>query len=145
MITPIDYTTYEKPSDFYKMKEGKQTVQIISKGAIVDEYGMRTNRGWVRFSEEEAKAKNMEGKKRFTWIILDGNKVKILQCGILLGNQISMLGKAEGDPQKYEIEVTKTGTGFNTTYSVKKMGEIEGALTPIIEAEKMRLMKKYFL
>lgn len=146
MITPIDYTTYEKPSDFYKMKDGKQVIQIISKGNIVDEYGMRTARGWVRFSEEEAKEKGMEGKKRFTWIILADGKVKILQCGVLLGNQIAMLGKEHGDPQNYEIEITKSGTGFGTTYSIKKLGEkINAGGSLQIDSEKMRLMKKYFL
>lgn len=146
MITPIDYTNYEKPSDFYKMKDGKQVVQIISKGAIVDEYGMKTNRGWIRFSEEEAKAKNMEGKKRYTWIVLDGKKVKILQCGVLLGNQIAMMGKEIGDPQNYEIEITKSGTGFGTSYTVRKSGEKkEMENKELIENEKMRLQKKYFL
>jgi len=146
MITPIDYTTYEKPSDFYKMKDGKQVIQIISKGNIVDEYGMRTARGWVRFSEEEAKAKNIEGKKRFTWIVLTGGKVKILQCGVLLGNQIAMLGKEFGDPQNYEIEVTKSGTGFGTTYSVKKLADTINKGDTLSQVnEKMFLMKKYFL
>ena len=146
MITPIDYTTYEKPSDFYKMKDGKQVVQIISKGNLVDEYGMRTARGWIRFNEEEGKRKNLESKKRFTWIILDSNKrVKILQTGVLLGDQIAMLGKEYGDPQNYEIEITKSGTGFDTKYSVKKMREVDVAILPVVESEKIRLMKKYFL
>ena len=150
MITPIDYTTYEKPSDFYKIKEGKQVIQIVSKGNIIDEYGMNTARGWIRISEEEAKTNpkyaNIEPKKRFTWIINANGKIKILQCGMSLGNQIAMLVKQYGETQNYEIEITKSGTGFGTAYSIKKLGEkINAGGSLQIDSEKMRLMKKYFL
>ena len=150
MITPIDYTTYEKPSDFYKIKEGKQVIQIVSKGNIIDEYGMNTARGWIRISEEEAKTNpkyaNIEPKKRFTWIINANGKIEILQCGMSLGNQIAMLGKQYGDPQNYEIEIDRTGLDKRTTYSVKKLGEEkENTDQKLVDSEKMFLMKKYFL
>ena len=66
---------------------------------------------------------------KYSWIVwnYDLKKAQILSKGVSVFNRIVELAEDEdwGDPQKYDIKISRTGTGLETRYSIVpgKQGE----------------------
>lgn len=126
----IDYTTYKKPSDYINFPQGNTSIRIISKGYLGMQHGLRSARGWVNLglcTEDNTceHCKNGNEAKRFwKWVVVDRstNEVKLLDAGVMLGNQICEIAKVNGDPKKYDIVVTRTGEKLKTKYAAAKAG-----------------------
>lgn len=148
----INYQTYEKPSDFYKVVEGLNVIRILSDGFIGRKHGMKTSKGWIPLGEctgtdcEHCKKGN-EPKLSYLWVVLDRlkAKVRVMEVSKTLGNSIAMLAKNEGDPTAYDIEVDRKGLDRNTTYSVKKLESKDFNENELkaIKLNKQQLIIKY--
>ncbi len=123
----IDYTTYQKPADYIKLEQGDNTIRIISDGYIGLQHGLRTGGRWVNLGVcteldtcEHCKKGNI-AKRFWKWIVVDRktNTVKLLDAGIMLGDQICQLAKTE-DPKKYDITINRTGEKLSTKYVASK-------------------------
>lgn len=150
----IDYKTYTKPSDFVKFGEGRTVIQIISNGILVKKHGMKTAQRYVPLGICTEKPDcqyckdGNEPKMKWSWIVClpDSKEVKLLDAGVMIGNQICEIAKVQGDPQEYELVITRSGTGRQTKYTVSKGDKCK--LNPIdlklFEPQKMFLKNKYF-
>lgn len=148
----INYQTYEKPSDFYKVIEGVNVIRILTDGFIGRKHGMRTSKGWIPLGEctgtncEHCKKGN-EPKLNYIWIVLDRlkAKVRVMEVSKKLGNEIAMLAKAEGDPTTYDIEIDRKGLDKNSTYALKKLEgkEFNENELKAISLNKQQLSIKY--
>lgn len=155
MLKKIDYSTYEKPTDFAKFKQGDNILRIISSGGMVRKHGMRTAAGFVPLGDctETADCKfclqGNEAKNKWMWIgfIRPNLEPKILDVGPMLGDAICKLAKEHNkDPMEFDIVVNKVGEKLKTKYKAS-FGEVV-PLTPEelekVKAGKLRLIKKYF-
>lgn len=149
----IDYQKYEKPSDFVKFHEGKNIIQIVSKGILVKRHGMKTAQRYIPLgvcTEDDTCQFCKDGnepKLKWSWLVYlpETNQIRLLDAGVMIGDQICQLAKSS-DPQTYEIIITRTGAGRQTKYQVAKGGAAN--LTPqirgMIEPTKEFLFNKYF-
>lgn len=149
----IQYANYKKPSDFMSFIEGQNTIRIVSSGVIGFQHGMRTANRFINLgvcSEDENCEnckKGYEPKRVWKWIIMDyaDSRVKILDAGPMLGNQICEIASVSGDPQEYDLLITRVGQKLKTEYTVKK-GEAKALpdeITKNLEFAKKRLITKY--
>lgn len=149
----IDYENYKKPSDFMSFVEGDNKIRIVSTGVIGFQHVMKTANRFINLglcSEDETCEncrKGYEPKRVWKWIVLDYSdmKIKILDAGPMLGNQICGMGAVSGDPQGYDVIVNRTGQKLKTEY-IAKMGETKELTEEIkktLEFSKKRLVNKY--
>ncbi len=149
----IDYTNYKQPSDFMKFELGENKIRIVSTGVIGFQHVMKTANRFINLgicSEDdtcENCQKGYEPKRVWKWIILDhaDNRVKILDAGPMLGNQICEIASVEGDPQEYDILITRIGEKLRTEYVASK-GSTERLSEEVqknLEFSKKRLVSKY--
>lgn len=151
----IDYSSYQKPSDFVRFPQGDTTIRILSSGGLVKKHGMKTANGFIPLGDctEQPDCpqclKGNEPKQKWVWICLvrKTNEVKILDVGPQIGDAICKIGQQrEQDPQEYDLVIHRVGENRETKYTVKP-----GEVKPITEAEtkmvspmKQFLIKKYF-
>lgn len=151
----IDYTTYEKPSDFLRFKPGDTAIRIVSSGGMAKKHGLRTAAGYVPLGDctERPDCKHcLQGnapKTKWMWLAVNrtDNQVKLLDVGPMLGDAICKLAQErKQDPQEFDLIVNKVGEKLRTKYTVK-VGEVK-PLTPEelagMKAAKAFLIKKYF-
>jgi len=150
----IDYKNYECPSDYYKADGGSNIIRVVSKGFMAKEHGMRTAGRYLPLGEcvgancEHCKA-GREAKIKYKWIVLDRAKqrLRLLHAGKSLGDGIASIGKKFGDPQEYDLEITRKGEGRDTNYTVIKASvntELGEKDKVIIDNAKTYLVNKYF-
>lgn len=150
----IDYKLYTKPTDFLRFQDGETQIRIISSGGLVKKHGLRTSIGFVPLGEctETPECKHClsgnEAKQKWIWIayVRTTKEVKILDVGPMIGDTICKIAKEKGDPQEYDLMITKKGIGLKIKYEVKALDP-----TPFTENEikatlagKKFLIKKYF-
>lgn len=148
----INYETYEKPSDYYKLVEGINVFQIIGDGFITMKHGMRVSGRWIPLGQCVGEncpqcAKNNEAAMKYMWIVLDRikGKVRLLESTANQGDIIAKFIQKHGTGT-YDIELKRKGMDKNSTYELKKL---EGK--PLSDKEKQainlnlkRLQLKYF-
>jgi hypothetical protein len=149
----IDYTNYKKPSDFMSFSEGENRIRIVSTGVIGFQHVMKTANRFVNLglctedSTCEHCAKGYEPKRVWKWIVLDYSdmRIKILDAGPMLGNQICEIASISGDPEAYDIKVTRSGQKLQTEYTALKgqEGELPEEIKNNLEFSKKRLVNKY--
>lgn len=153
-IHSIDYQKYITPSDYVKFEQGDTTVRIISNGGTCKMHGMKTARGYINLgicSEDESCEncqKGYEAKTRWIWIVYlpDFNVVRIMEVGKRAGDTICKIAKKDGDPQGYDLIITRSGEMLKTDYTVKmgrKYALSEELLTKL-KPTKDLLVKKHF-
>lgn len=145
----IDYSSYKKPSDFLKFEQGSNTIRILSGGGMMNKHSMKTSRGFVPLGECEGEncphcLKGNVPKKQWIWIAINRTtgRVGVLETGIMIGNAICELAQEEGDPEGYDLIISKKGEGLRTEYVVAK-----GGSDPLTELEKktIKLEKNYLI
>jgi len=149
----ISYENYKKPSDFMSFLEGDNKIRIVSSGVIGFQHGMRTANRFVNLGvcPEDDSCENCrkgyEPKRVWKWIILDyaDNRIKILDAGPMLGNQICEMASVAGDPQTYDILITRVGQKLKTEYTALKgdSSELPEEVKKNLEFSKKRLVNKY--
>ena len=145
----IKYENYKKPSDFMTFLEGENKIRAVSTGVIGFQHGMRTANRYINLglcSEDESCEnckKGYEPKRVWKWIVLDyaDNRVKILDAGPMLGNQICELG----DPQEHDLLIQATGQKLKREYTTTKGEPVElpEDIKKTLEFSKKRLVNKY--
>ncbi len=149
----IEYATYKKPSDFMHFDKGETEIRIISSGGLSKKHGMKTANGFIPLGEctedetcENCKKENV-AKNKWTWIIYSAKlqEVKVMDVGSMVGDAICKIAKEKGDPQEYNLIISKSGQGLQTKYYVRIGGKSEYVETPDIKNKKMVLIKKYFI
>lgn len=149
----IDYQNYKKPSDFMSFVEGENKIRIVSTGVIGFQHVMKTANRFINLglcSEDETCEncrKGYEPKRVWKWIVLDYSdmKIKILDAGPMLGNQICEMASISGDPQEYDILVKRVGQKLKTEYTALKgeSKELPEEIKKTLEFSKKRLVNKY--
>lgn len=148
----INYSTYKKPTDFISFEQGETRIRVISSGVIGFQHVMKTANRFVNLGPcSETKdcehcKKGFEPKQAWKWIVFDYTdlRAKLLDAGPMLGNQICMLG---GDPQDFDILVTRAGEKLKTEYKAERSKENKGIPEEVktnLEFMKHRLITKYF-
>jgi hypothetical protein len=148
----INYQNYKRPSDFMKFEQGENRIRVVSEGVIAMQHGLKTANRYVNlgFCTEKPDCphckKGNEPKRVWKWIVFDyaNRDVKLLDAGPMLGNQLCEFGD---DPQKFDVIVTRSGTGLDTKYKVTKAVKSESFTDDIlvsIKNKKARLIDKYF-
>jgi len=133
--------------------EGENKIRIVSTGVIGFQHVMKTAKRFINLgicSEDENCEncrKGFEPKRIWKWMILDyaDNRIKILDAGPMLGNQICEIASISGDPQEYDILVNRVGEKLKTEYTARKgeSGEISEDIKKNLEFSKKRLTNKY--
>jgi len=161
----IDYKTYKKPTDFMKFPQGDTVIRIISEGDFTPMHGVgagssHRNLGRCRgvgcelcsgyIDSKGREVPPNEPKEKWRWVILDrtGDQVYYLEAGSRCGNAICEEAKKQGDPQQYDLIISKKGAGLNTEYAAKKSPETKPftqSEMDIIKARKPLLVRKYML
>lgn len=153
-IHAINYGEYITPSDYLKFEEGETTIRVISKGGLCKMHGMKTARGFINLGIcpendtcENCK-KNYEAKTRWIWVVYlpAYDVVRLLEVGKKVGDAICKLGRKNGDPQAYDLIVTRIGQDLKTDYTVR-MGKTYPLADEVIEKVKPAkefLVKKHF-
>jgi hypothetical protein len=149
----IEYTNYKKPSDFMSFVEGENKIRIVSSGVVGFQHVMKTANRFVNLgpcSENDSCEhcqKGYEPKMAWKWMLLDyaDMKVKILDAGPMLGNQICEIASINGDPQDYDIIIVRVGQKLKTKYTTKKgeVSEISEEVKRSFKFAKKRLINKY--
>lgn len=151
----IEYTNYQKPSDFARFEQGNTTLRIISSGGLVKKHGMRAGGRYVPLGDCtetpdcEQCLKGNEPKQKWIWICMvrPNNDVKILDVGSMIGDEICNIAKAQKrDPQEFDVIINRVGVGLRTKYSVKmgQVKELTGEEIDKAKNVKQFLIKKYF-
>jgi hypothetical protein len=149
----INYINYETPSDYLKIKEGMTIIKILSDGFIARKHGLKTTR-WIPLGECKGQgcdqcAKGNLPKISYIWIVLDrtSKKVRMLDAGKLLGDGLSKFAKDNGDPQTYDIQITRQGNDKNTKYSFEKLQskDLDAQEINAISINKQYLISKYLI
>lgn len=150
----INYATYEKPTDYFKVVEGTNVIRILSDGFMGLKHGMRAQGRWIPLGEckgEECEhcAKGNEPKLKYMWIVLDRTnaKVRFMDSAPKLGNMLAELIKKNGDWSSFDIQIKRTGMDMNTKYEVSKLEpkEFTDKEKQAINLNKKRLELKYLL
>lgn len=148
----LNYNTYETPSDYLKVKEGDTIIRVISDGYISRKHGLKTSNRWIPLGE--CKGENCEHclkgnlpKISYMWIVVDRiqKKVRFLDAGKLLGDGLTRFFKENGDPQEYDLQISRKGKDKNTTYKFTKLEpkEFDASEQNAIQANKQYLITKY--
>jgi len=152
----IDYTNYQKPSDFMKFSAGDNKIRIISDGLLARFHGTRMRGKYVPLGlcTEDGSCPHCKGgnepKRVWRWIALDytNKEVKLLDAGPMIGNQICEKAAELGqDPQEFDLIINKQGQGLKTQYEVKVAPD--GVAIKPEHLDRMKpmrnfLIKKYF-
>jgi hypothetical protein len=117
-------------------------------------HGMKTARGYVNMgicSEDntcENCKKGYEAKTRWIWVVYlpEFDAVRIMEVGKRAGDTICKLAKKYGDPQGYDLVITRTGEMLKTDYSVRmgKKETLSEELLSRLKPIKDLLVKKHF-
>lgn len=135
----INYGDYKVPTDYIKFPAGKTAIRIISDGFLGLQHGLKTANRWVNLGlcteDEQCEhcAKGNVPKKFWKWVVVERStgEVFLLDAGPMIGNQICLLAAGDpvtgkpglGDPQKYDLVVSRSGAGRQTQYVVSKAAE----------------------
>lgn len=151
----INYSNYHKPNDFMSFKEGENRIRILSSGIIGFQHVMKTATRFVNLGpctetkDCEHCKKGNEAKMAWKWIVYDysSGRVKILDAGPMIGNQICDIAVINGEPKDYDILVLREGQGLKTQYECEKAKDNQNI--PVEEVENVEFMKhrlivKYF-
>lgn len=148
----INYTTYETPSDYLKVKEGITVLRILSDGFIARKHGLKTANRWIPLGECQGVgcehcAKGNVPKISYIWIVLDrtNKKVRLLDAGKLLGDGLTRFCKENGDPQTYDLQIDRKGMDKNTKYKFSKLPpkDLDASEQNAIQTNKQYLITKY--
>lgn len=138
-----------------KFSQGENTIRIISAGMLGYQHSMKTANRYINLglcSEDETCEhcqKGYEPKQVWKWIVYDysDKRVKILDAGPMLGNKICEIATIEGDPQEYDLKITRTGEKLKTQYpsvaKAKESQEIPEEEKKTFEFRKKRLISKF--
>jgi len=138
-----------------KFEQGDNLIRIVSSGVIGLQHVMKTANRFVNLgpcTEDETCEfcnKGYEPKAAWKWLVFNyaDKTIKILDAGIMIGNQICELGKKFGDPQEFDIVVNKKGESLKTQYVCTKVVKDTGIpedLKAGLEFRKKRLINKFF-
>lgn len=157
---PEDYTPPVSGGGYMKLKDGDNLIRILSKAIIGYEYWNKDNKpirnriGWSAGVPDDIridKDGNQTKIKHF-WAFVVWNyetkNVEILEITqATIQQAINNLVKDEdwGDPKQYDIKITRTGEGFDTTYSVspKPAKPLSSEIGQAYENKKINLEALY--
>lgn len=144
-----DEANYNPPpteSQWLKFEEGTTTIRLLSHSYhFVNHYLKGENKSYDCTGQAETCQwcqKNIPQRQRWSYVVLvrgDALAVKIVEIGWTIFETILNLSKDEdyGDPRKYDLKITRTGTGTDTSYTV-----IPGKETKFNEKELALLESK---
>lgn len=122
---PENYKTPE--GNYYKFQEGENTFRILSSAIVGYEYFNKDNkpvRSKTQFTNTPADIKE-DGTIKHFWAFLvysyRAEKQQILevtQSGIQAAIRALVQNPKWGDPKKYDITVSRTGSGLETEYTI---------------------------
>ena len=129
---PKDYEAPKGSSNYLKLEEGQNKFRIVSDAVIGYEYWTDANKP-VRLKEHpttkptDIRVKDdgsYEVKHFWAFIVLDRKdaKVKILeitQASIMRNIEELFLNEEWGDPKQYDLNISRTGSGMETRYTVQ--------------------------
>jgi hypothetical protein len=144
---------YKKPetSDYMKLKEGENTIRILSNAIVGFKYWTEDNKP-VRLREPIfEKPDNIKLEKdgsyrvQHFWAFLvwnyEAQRVQVLeitQSSIQDGIKALVDNKKWGDPRDYDITITRSGEGLETSYTVIPSPHSELELS---EADQAKVQK----
>ena len=146
---PKDYKVPSN-SNYMRLKDGENTFRILSSAIIGYEYWNDKNKP-VRSKERPTEIpddikieKDGSYNLKHFWAFIVWNyeekRVQILeitQSSIQNAIKAGLVGNSRwGDPEKYDITVTRTGTGFDTEYMTQGNPPIDEPDPKILEAYK---------
>lgn len=123
----IDYSNYQKPSDFVKLQVGDNRIRIVSDGITCYEHGMVSGSRYVplgicsQTAACEQCQKGNQPKLRYKWIVYlpEIGETRLLSVGPQIGDEICCLA-TKGDPRAYDIIINRNGVGKQSRYKVSK-------------------------
>lgn len=150
----IDYTTYQKPTDFLKFQVGDNKIRIISDGLLARFHGSRMGGRYVPLGlcTETGDCPHCQGgnepKRVWRWVAYDyaNKEVKLLDAGPMIGDQICVIaGELKMDPTECDLIINKVGVGLKTKYVVTAVNiGTKGSEFERFKPMKNFLVKKYF-
>lgn len=136
---PKDYK--EPEGNYFKIQPGKNTFRILSSAVVGYEYWNKDSKP-VRSREpfqgtpadiklDEKTGKPTTVKHFWAFVVYNYRTgtvqiMQIAQKGLQQDIRALTDDEAWGDPKTYDITITKTGTGFDTDYSVMPVPKSEG-------------------
>lgn len=153
----INYSTYQKPSDYMKFEQGDNRIRVISEGYMGLQHGLRTSRGWVNLGECTGKGcencgKGNVPKRYWKWIVANRklDQAKLLDAGIMIGDAICEIAKkldAAGEKlTAHDIIVNRVGTERSTKYAIRQAPDDQPITREQLEkwtTEKVYIQTKY--
>lgn len=122
---PEGYSTPTGSDDYCKFKPGENKIRILSKPVIL--WQDWADKKPLRFPFDKKPAAAIDPAKpiKLCWALLIWNYndkkiqiVEISQKGIILSLEALAKNEAWGNPNKYDIKITKSGSGMDTEYLV---------------------------
>ena len=142
MFLPENYKSPE--GNYMKLQDGENTFRVLSSAIVGWEYWNRDNkpvRSEKDFVQTPADIRMEDGKpssiKHF-WAFLVYNHraekqqiLEITQSSIQNAIRALVQNPKWGDPKKYDITITRSGSGFDTEYTVMPNPHTELEIKPI--------------
>ena len=152
---PTDYKVPEKQSNYTRFQEGLNRIRILSPMIFGEVYfnndnkPTRSKKGFDRMPEDIKK----DGKIKHFWafVVWNYQTEHIQVCEITQSTiQASMMALVDnpkwGSPDKYDIAITRTGEGLETSYTVQAeppIGEPEETILKAYEETTINLENLY--
>lgn len=129
MAKQIDYDSYDVPEgeggQYFKPQEGKNRIRLVTKPFELKYWEEGADKSYEThiLAEGEDAPEGKDVKTKYSYLILnrdDENKVQIYEAPITVFRQIMdyATDKEYGDPQMYDLTISKSGSGLQTKYSV---------------------------
>lgn len=154
----VDETTFERMSDFIKLKVGENYIQLLSKPFRGDFHEMKTSKGFVSAECKGANCENCRKSTRapitkYIWIGINRvtNQVGILKLSKGLAEKICEEGKKQGTLENKMVKINRKGTTKEDTIYTFEIMDINDTkpltaeLNEKIADTKPKLIKKYLL
>lgn len=146
-------------SNYYKLLDGENTFRIVGSAIVGYEYWRTDNKpvrsrepfqglpADIRYNEDGTPSK-IKAFWAFAVFNYDENKVQVMeitQKTIMEAIKALVENKKWGDPKKYDITISRSGSGFDTTYQVmpNPHGELTKDQKEIVANTRIKLENLY--